>query len=402
MRDILKDKTGGQVMYRASKDFGTFLWIGGDKDGDKRQALPRTGTQGRKLLELIAVSGDFPVSLLERLPGGRSYKEANIKKLKRDNWIRTMYQDSLRTWRLSAKAKRMLVQENPDRFLFYLTGVAETNRLKSEITRRLRLAHIAAMYVMMENAGVLIYRDSKPRVFAPTLRKKEQILFPCFYSSREIKEIGLEAAKIRSSRVAGVLLTETKGFVVYNCGNSLMKWGNREELRLKAFLQVELFGRRLAGRYTMDCLEAILFSDKMETASEMIRNAKKDGAYFVFEGNYRHFYFLTNDSFGETLLRLLCCPEKKHSLEKIFQKNMKEKDLGYGMEHDATDVEGKPVLFGWFCDLPRIMRFYSALSLKEKKGIIICFDFQRNILERNFGSRISIHAIDFCEFQRRF
>ena len=120
-------------------------------------------------MELAAVSGDFPVRLLKRLPGQPAYKDSVVKKLKRAGLLRTYYRDGLRTLRLDWPAKELLVQENPERFSFFLTGTAETNRLKSEKTRRLRLARsmaatrVPARCRMACSAKKLSCRSSSPR-----------------------------------------------------------------------------------------------------------------------------------------------------------------------------------------------------------------------------------------------
>ena len=366
--------------------------------------LPEPGTQGRLFLELVAVSGDFPVWLLKRLPGQPAYKDSVVKKLKRTGLLRTFYRDGLRTFRLGWPAKELLVQENPERFSFFLTGTAETNRLKSEKTRRLRLIRMAAMYTMMWNARVEIFRDQKPPVFSYDFSGQERIRDPCYYGSREVKEIGLDAVKIKSSRMTGMLLTKEKGYVVYYCGEALMKWGSREELRLKIFLQMEMNGRRLGGQYGPDGLEAILFADRMELFMELMQAEKKDGAYFLFDGNYEHFYFLTNDHYGEVLLRLLCCMEKKRELEELMRTGLEGKGES-GTWQDARDQDGTPVLFGWLLDLPRIAGFLKMLTFRNLSGKIICFDFQRDILENycvSRGAALEFETIDFKKFERRF
>lgn len=366
--------------------------------------LPEQGTQGRMLLELTAVSGDLPVRLLERLPGKPAYKESMVKKLKRAGLLRTFYRDGLRTFRLGWAAKELLVQENPERFSFFLTGTAETNRLKSEKTRRMRMARMADMYTAMLNAGTEIFRDRKPPLFAPEFSGQERIRDPCYYGSREVKEIGLDAVKIRSSRMTGMLLTEEKGYVVYNCGDALMKWGSREELRLKIFLQMEMNGRRLGGQYGPDGLEAVLFADRMELAPELLQAEKKDGAYFLLDGNYGHFYFLTNDHYGEVLLRLLCSMGKKRELEELMRAGLEEKEES-GAWQDAWDRDGTPVLFAWLFDLPRIVRFLRMLTFRDLSGKAICFDFQREALESCCASRgaaLEFETIDFEKFEGRF
>ena len=365
--------------------------------------LPEPGAQGRLLLELVAVSGDFPVRLLKRLPGQPAYKDSVVKKLKRTGLLRTYYRDGLRTFRLGWPAKELLVQENPERFSFFLTGTAETNRLKSEKTRRLRLARMAAMYIMMRNAGVEIFRDQKPPVFSSDFSGRG-IRASCYYGSREVKEIGLDAVKIKSSRMTGMLLTEEKGYVVYYCGEALMKWGSREELRLKIFLQMEMNGRRLGGQYGPDGLEAILFADRMELSLELLQAEKKDGAYFLFDGNYEHFYFLPNDYHGEVLLRLLCCTEKSRELEELMRTGLAGKGES-GTWQDGWEQDGTPVLFGWLFDLPRIAGFQKMLTFRNLFGKVICFDYQREALEKYFSARGAAPAfetIDFEKFERRF
>ncbi len=89
------------------------------------------------------------------------------------------------------KAKSALLDGWPERFTFCLTGDAETNRLKSEANRRFRLHRLAETYITMGNAGVLLYPDEKPKVFAQTGFGGEAVTYPVFYSSREVKELGL-------------------------------------------------------------------------------------------------------------------------------------------------------------------------------------------------------------------
>jgi hypothetical protein len=110
-------------------------------------------TQAHQLLELIAISGEFPAGALHRLTGANSYKEKLITGLKGEKLIRTHYKNKLRGYRLTTTAKRMLLEENYDRFSFFLEGNVETNLLKSEITRRLRLHRISEVYLTMHNAG---------------------------------------------------------------------------------------------------------------------------------------------------------------------------------------------------------------------------------------------------------
>lgn len=115
--------------------------------------------------------------------------------LKKAGLLRTYYRDRLRGYRLGNKAKSVLLNGWPERFTFCLTGDAETNRLKSEANRRFRLHRLAETYITMGNAGVLLYPDEKPKVFAQTGFGGEAVTYPAFYSSREVKELGADAPR---------------------------------------------------------------------------------------------------------------------------------------------------------------------------------------------------------------
>lgn len=362
--------------------------------------LPGKQTKSYELLELIAVSGELPASQLFRLSGGESYKAAVVTNLKQKRLITTYYRDSLRGYRLTSRAKRLLCEENPRRFSFYLTGAADTNHVKSEITRRLRLHRIAETTVTMKRSGVSVFRDDRPAVFAPVWDENIRIRSPSFYNSREIKELGTAFAKIRGARSVGVLLTEGEIFAVYNLGDALMKWEYKSEMRTKALLKTVLCRERLPNQYAPESVKGLIFGNTMELAYELLTNGGGK-QYFVLDGNYKSFCFLTNDRKGEAVLKLLCRPELSQSLDEILTGDLEPAQPGLTIENDAME-NGNPVLLCYTCDLPRIKRFHSALQLRNKTGTIICFDYQAEALRRCCGDAVRIQTIDFEKWERRF
>lgn len=355
------------------------------------------------MLELIAISGDFPADLVYRLPGGTSYKEAIIKALKKERLIRVFYRDRLRTYRLTAKAKALLLADQPSRFSFFLVGNVDTNVLKGEITRRLRLCQISTVFVNMKLANVQIFRDIKPDLFSPHGCVVSSVEEPVFYNSREVKDMGLETIKIRGSRMAGVLLADSGIFTVYNSGKSLTKWDNRSELRVKALLQMELCQQRLSCQYGMGDVNALLFGDNMELAYLLLSDGlKKKQNYFVLDGNYEHFYYFTNDRHGTALLKLVCNLDMISELNQVLFQGLNPRKQDWHIENDAIDQNGEPVLFGYLFDMPRIARFNTALQLQGKKGTLICFDFQSTVLRRYCVSEVRFQTISFEKFERRF
>jgi hypothetical protein len=355
------------------------------------------------LLALTAISGEFPADQLKRLRGSDYYKESIITSLKKDGLLRTYYRDKLRGYRLGAKAKVTLLSECPGQFVFYLTGDTDTNYLKSEMSRRLRLHRIAQAYVTMENAGAAIFREEKPDVFAPEGSPVSEIESPVFFNSREIKEVGIDFTKIRASRSVGVLFAPSGIFVTYNCGAGLMKWKYKSELRMKTLMWTVLCQQRLSAQFRPEDVSGLVLGDGMEPAYQMLTsNGGKKHDCFMLDGCYEHFFYVSNDRQGETLLCLLCDADKKAELDRILSLDLSEPRVNWRIENDAIDQNGEPVLFGYSCDMPRIVRFNTALELQCKSGTLICFDYQREVLERYCGSRVRFQTIAFEKFERRF
>ena len=149
-------------------------------------------------------------------------------------------------------------------------------------------------------------------------------------------------------------------------------------------------------------MHGLVLGDSMELAYQMLTStggAKHD--YFMLDGSYDHFYFLTNNHQGEVILALLCDPLKTAELNRILSQGLIAGNAGKAIEQDAAEQDGTPVLFGYSCDLPRITRFSTSLDLMERPGTLICFDFQADVLRRYCGSRVRFQTIDFTKFEGR-
>jgi len=372
-----------------------------------KQSLPGRRSQAYLILSLVAVSGEFPADQVSRLPGGRAYKVKLIKALKSKKLIQTYYSDRLRGHRLTANGKKALSEENPERFEAFLTGNTDTNQPKYEVTRRLRLHSIAQTIVTMLGAGVSVCRDEKPDVFYPDdgggTIPSLSVTAPAFYNSREIKELGSETVKIQGARAVGVLLTCTEVFVVYNTGGSLLKWEYKSEMRTKALMKTILCRGRLSRQYRPESVRALMLGKDMEQAYQLLTSTGGvKRSYFMLDGSYDSFIYLTNDHNGEVILKLLCDSEKTSELVRILSENLYERDPGLFVENDAIDENGEPVIFAYDCDMPRITRFNSALNLHGRKGTLICADFQAEALRRFCGGNVRIQTIDMNKLEGRF
>ena len=361
---------------------------------NKKQAPPLDTAAGL-LLTLTALSGEFPTALVSRLPGGKAYKMKVVKRLKKDKLLHTYYADGLRGFRLTNAAKKLLLDSWSELFSPYLTGRAETNMLKSEQLRRLRLHRMAEVLAAMHSVGVGVFPWQKHAVFGPIPPNDIRIEWPMYYSSREVKEIGPQRDKIRGSRATGVLLTENNVFVVYNAGRSEIKWAREAELRLRAFLQYDLCLQRLSEQYGNARQSAIIFGNDMKLMPVLMGvGGDQRHKYFVVEEDYRRFYYLTNDHHGEVILRLLCEPDKKAAIDNILLEGLSEAQRYGRVESDAVDGEC-PVLFGYTCDMPRIRRFNIGLRANRLKGILYCFNFQEEAMRQVCGPNVEIQCMSF-------
>ena len=370
---------------------------------ENKTSYPSQDQLAYRMLELTAICGELPADLLARIHESPSYLESVIRSLKKDKLLRVYYRDKVRSYRLSAKAKDFLLSDNFDRFSFYLTGNSDTNMLKSELPRRLRLHRLAHMYILMMNSGVTVFRDQKPYLFSPDGFVGGHICPSAFYSSREIKETGLETVKIRGSRMVGTMLSPSGIFITYTGAQNFAKWDYRAEQRAKALHVNMLCMKRLSGQYRPNQVHGLLVSSDMDLFFQLISTADTNTrCFFLLDGNYEHFYYVTNDHYGEVLLKLLNLPKMRSALDRVLSQGLRPRNVNLPIEHDAIDRKGDPVLFSYLLDIPRVNRFNSALQRQERSGTLICFDFQSDILRRCFDAQVNIQTIDFEKFEGRF
>lgn len=264
--------------------------------------LPAQDSLYYELLALTAICGELPCACADRLTSSKSYRKKVVTSLTHDKLLRIFSKDHLRGYRLGIRGKRLLRERAPERFQFYLSGRTDTNSIKSSPARRLRLHRIAQTYVTMMNAGAVIYRDEKPPIFSPNVSKPLYIDVPTFYDSREMKELGLEMIKVHGSRMVGSLLTPSRTFAVFNGMETVPTFDTQIEQRGKIMLQ-NIRYTRTGASHTPD---GILLSDQWAVMTTLLEDAKTyKKEHFLFGEGYEHFYFLTNDYHGETLLWLL-------------------------------------------------------------------------------------------------
>ena len=369
-----------------------------------------TSTAAYRLLSLTALSGECSPDILSRLGIGPSYGEKLVTKLKDEGLLKTHYKDRLRGYRLACGGKKLLLAQNPERFSFYLSGNTETNHPRSGYPRRLRLQQASHIYAMLLNAGITFFRDEKPLIFReePQAGESVRMPLPIFYHSREVKELGTEAVKIGNSRAMGILLAPGCIYALFHTGTAPIKWEYQTELRVKTFLSHHV-SRGILSRgsiepcYHPDTPIRLLFiGSGMDTALKLMESTGGfQKSYFCLDSSFDYFHYIPDDAAGETTLRLLCSPALQKALRSLLLSDLQPPCPDYGLEHDAVS-EGMPVLLAFDFDMLRLSRFRTALSFHGLAGNLVCFDFQKPVLQQYFGDAAAIETIDLYKFERRF
>ncbi len=369
-----------------------------------------TSTAAYRLLSLTALSGECSPDILSRLGIGPSYGEKLVTKLKDEGLLKTHYKDRLRGYRLACGGKKLLLAQNPERFSFYLSGNTETNHPRSGYPRRLRLQQASHIYAMLLNAGITFFRDEKPLIFReePQAGESVRMPLPIFYHSREVKELGTEAVKIGNSRIMGILFAPGCIYALFHTGTAPIKWEYQTELRVKTFLSHHV-SRGILSRgsiepcYHPDTPIRLLFiGSGMDTALKLMESTGGfQKSYFCLDSSFDYFHYVPDDAAGETTLRLLCSPALQKALRSLLLSDLQPPCPDYGLEHDAVS-EGMPVLLAFDFDMLRLSRFRTALSFHGLAGNLVCFDFQKPVLQQYFGDAAAIETIDLYKFERRF
>lgn len=361
-------------------------------------------SQSDKILEIIAITGELSADALHRLHIKESYRYKLMTALKDKKLIKCYYRDSVKGYRLTVKAKKILLQRNPERFAYYLQGNVETNKYHSELTRRLRLHHSAHAIITLMHSDVKLFDDEKPPLFSDILHAGlTQPSKGVFYNSRQIKDLGIEYIKIRSSRAVGALFTESQIILIYNTGSNLMKWEYQTELRTKSLINSQFFHNYEATIYTGDSVNGLMLGTDMDTAYLLLTST---GGYrqsfFRLNGSFDRFYYAPNTPEGETQLRILCSNSVTSQISRLLLSDMLPRDDHIRIEHDALGTDHIPVLLAFDFDMERIRRFHDSLEILGQKGQIFCMDFQKPVLDKYLGDLAYIQTISLRKIERRF
>lgn len=339
----------------------------------------------RTLLEIIGLVGEYPYKEIYLFGYTKNYMVKIIRKLKKEGVICIYYKDRLKGIRFTKEYINELKKQGGK-----LKGINSSYKNKSDKTKRIRVHKIAETMLLMYKSDIKIFGYEKPITDGDLLYKINQTKSSMFYSSVELKKGNADKFKvISSSRFIGILLTNKNQYIVYNCGNSLMKWSKYSEDKALLF-----FKYLEENNKYQDDTKQVMIVDNLEILSPLLNTVKTKPSKLGFRLDLSNegFYCITKDLNGAFTLKLLCDTENYNKLVRTVTVGF-TKINEYSKEF--IDLDGKEVIICFLLDMVKLVKFTNSIEQKQSKGKIICFDFQKQAIKNYCGSSdIEIVTVD--------
>jgi len=247
----------------------------------------------------------------------------------------------------------------------------------------------------MRNVGVKIYKNQKPIVFSKNKADEVEVKDSVFYSSLEIKEVGIECTKIKYCRAVGLLLASNdRGFIVYNSQNALMKWSSTAEQRVSGTLT----GLLLDCGIQINHFSGLMIGKDMDFAKRLLLSGGGlKNELFKLDSTFYEFYYVPEDENGDYLLSLLVDNKGLEDIKWQLIDDLEIKTDFRPYLSDGKDKYDRPILFAYDFNLEKIRKFKSGLEMFEEMGFVVCFEFQQKVLEEYFEGLAEIIVISIIK-----
>lgn len=344
-----------------------------------------------EILQLLSMTGEIGDGLLKIIVPQLEYRKKVLQKLTAENMITKYYKDNLKGYRLTITGKRFMLQNNSNRFEYFLKSNADSSMRRSDKSHRLRQHRISEILAVIYLSDIDIFRDKKPNIFQKQEKDIKNISFinPAFFIAKELKDMGSFSTKIISSRLIGLWLNSKSIWICYHY-NSMNSWFSNIEKR------ADIFIRSLLKKY--DYTNAVLFYNNSFT--ELYSDNSKLWAN-ILQSPFKKFCCVPMNDKGIILLKLISNNEKYKYLIDILKEDLIEfnnsKIINDGYNHNK-----EPVLVLIDFDIKKLLSFVTQLRYLKQNGEIICFDFQKEDISKYCNETVKISTVDFEVFRENF
>lgn len=340
------------------------------------------GSRAYQILEIVSMTGEVGEDAVTILIPQADYRKKLLQRLLQENKIVRYQKDGLKGYRLTISGKRWMLQCHAERFAYFLENGADATMRRSDFSHRSRQHRLAAVMSLFYLAGIEIFHDQKPEIFQPCERII-RLRRSAFYSSMEWKNMGSLSTKIISSRAAGIWLTECAVWFCYHLQGIHTWYGNiekRADVVVRSLLQQH--------EYFFTSTRALLFYD-----SETFGALEPKQYAHIRESPFEKFCYIPLDEKGSIVLQLLDDIERYQYLYQVLTEDL-EKSEDNTMIHDGYNDRKEPVLVCFDLDLKKLILFHLQLKYAERTGEVICFDFQKEEVEKICDAGIKVSTVD--------
>lgn len=360
----------------------------------------RPRSQTRRLIELLAVTGEFPVSSLYLFGSQRTMRELVSRMTEIQQYRNTETGETVtcRLLTLSGKGRNKAVRLLKSGFQIldwfgareYYEAIWREHNLPSDVSHREPRFRYAEAALMLIRAGV----EVRPWRLPPLQTELGRPLLPdwaSFYSSRELKNLqDGELRKIQYVRMSGAVLSRFGGMTVYNTRDAVLKWNGDGEF--KASLRMSELARFNTRAKSVN--SAILFGKSEDVALRTIEALQKSRRYDIrFNSVYRLIHFVPLCEDGIDQLRLLLLPDwNERLLSVMFYPEHRSYNTGC-FAYDAF-VDGVYVFEFFDGDIARLEHFRQGIEDTDLRCRVCCFPFQVSLVKLVLGDRIEIDTYE--------
>lgn len=373
-----------KIWWETENGFGEkYPCIQGTGYGFKESGVGQAQVEKRDLLlKLIGISGEFPVEMAGTAVGSKTYAAYLATQLKKEGYISVRKKDGIRGYTLKAKGRRELLCRYPGDVSLYLEGLSETNHVKSEPQKRLRLHRMSMAWIFFYRMGLRMFLTEKPG-FPPVFGKGSKN--PAYYGAAEFKR---NSDRIKGSRACGLLLCEQQIFVVYHSMDRRMKWAKKMERSMRSFAEGVMMEQ--GSVYGAD---AVMIGNTMDLMPELLESdGGLKGELFQVDDVFEHYYYFSMEDVSRVQFRLVTDRDAgRRFRDFLCQMLEKRADKEYALP-TGYDENGNPVYFCYELELRDLMRIRQEMDW-TRDGKVVCLDFQTDALRTYLGKGVEILAV---------
>ena len=347
-----------------------------------------------KLLDIIMLSGEVFLKDFIALGYSREYITKTLNKLKTEKIVKEGWLNTYKTYRITTKGKKYLMNKDNKKYEPFLNYLSETNTIKTELKRRERKIKLAQIIIMLLQTKTKIFTCEKNYLYNEKSSDypddKSEVME--FYSSIELKSLIYEFQKARGSRALGILITATSICILYNTNDSLMTWHHATENKFRTLVEMEIARKIFKGRKN---IKTVIVGDNGYMIEKILKSCggvkKQKLGIFPDEENK---HFISRLDFNITEFKTISDTEFFESI-KTYVKNK------YGLISYKKGTifeiskDGVPFIYAFDLNLKLINDFCNYLDMWKSRGIIICFKHQKEYLEGYCGK-----CADFIEIEK--